>query len=129
MLDWSHPGAASKIDWNGTKPTVTTHPLAWNYGAVSSITFPKERPIRPGVVRVLFTVKESNAGIGFTGSNISNFIKRVEILPKNGPQEVYFEFDNLGELHHFIISTWDKDKSAKVEILEFSVRDIPRSEQ
>ena len=93
------------------------------------MTFSEERSTRPGVVRVLLTVKEANAGISFTGSNISNFIKRVEILPKNEPQEVYFEFENLGELHHFIIQTWDQDKSAKVQILEFSVRDIPRSEQ
>jgi hypothetical protein len=76
----------------------------------------------------LVSVKEASAGLGFTQRTNGDFIKRVEVSPINEPQEIFFDFDDLSELRNLVIQTWDKDKSAKVELLEFSVRDIPRSE-
>jgi hypothetical protein len=91
--------------------------------------FSEEPPTRRGLVRVLVIVKEAIAGLGFLSSNESSFIKRLEIHPMNEPQEIYFEFANLSELRKFVIQTWDLDKSAQVQLLEFSVRETPSSKQ
>jgi hypothetical protein len=128
-LDWGQPANGAKIDREGTTTTVTTPSKAWNYGAVASIVFSEPRSAAHGLVRILVSVKDANAGLGFTGTDTSNFIKRVEIQPIKEAQEVYVEFDNIGELHHLVIHAWDRNKSAKVQILDFSVRSMARSDQ
>jgi hypothetical protein len=127
-LDWSEPGTGARIERNGKIVSIVTHPKAWNYAAVASMVF-SEQPPAHGIIRILVSVTGANAGLGFIGSNISNFIKRREVRPKNEPQELFFEFENLAELRNFVVQTWDQDKSAKVKLLEFSVRHFARSEQ
>lgn len=126
-LGWLAPGSEAKMSLSRTA-TVVTPPRAWSYGALALISFPENFSGRRGIARVLLTVAGAKAGIGFTGDNHSNFIKRVEVLPANQPQEIYFEFDYLSELKKFVIQTWDEDKSAEVELLEFSIRNAPYSE-
>jgi hypothetical protein len=125
-LDWSQPGQGAKLTKEGAKLSVTTPAKAWNYGAVASLVFSGPAPTRRGVVRIVVSVGDANAGLGFTGSDVSNFIKRIEVLPKTEPQEIFFEFDNLAELNKFVIQTWDKDQSARVQVLDFSVRQLAR---
>jgi hypothetical protein len=128
-LDWGQPGEGAEIRREGTNTSIMTPSKAWNYGAVATMRFSEEPPTRRGLVRVLVIVKEAIAGLGFLSSNESSFIKRLEIHPMNEPQEIYFEFANLSELRKFVIQTWDLDKSAQVQLLEFSVRETPSSKQ
>jgi hypothetical protein len=113
-LNWSEPGLGAKIARESTTTSITTPAKAWSYAAVASIVF-SERPTgRRGLVRILFTVKDASAGLGFLTGDERDFIKRVEFYPTNEPQELYFEFDDLSELHKFVVQTWNRDKSAKV---------------
>ena len=121
VLDWRHAEAGTSVEWDGAIVSVVTPPKAWNYGAVAPMVFSEQPPAEHGVIRILVSVREGRAGLGFTGRNISNFIKRVEVLPKNEPQELFFEIDNLGELHNFVIQTSDRDKSARVRVLELEL--------
>jgi len=125
-LGWLAPGSEAKINLNRTT-TVVTPPKAWSYGALALISFSEKSSVRHGIVRVIVIVVGAKVGIGFTGDNHSNFIKRVEVLPTNKPQELYFEFDYLSELKKFVIQTWDEDKSAEVDLLEFTIRSTPYS--
>jgi len=102
-----------------------THPKAWYYRATPSIKYLEQTQGMHGVIRILVSVKGARAGLGFLGEDQSYFLKRIQIKPKEEPQEVFFEFENLADLKRFVIQTWNQDKSAKVRILEFSIRGTP----
>lgn len=120
-LDWSQTGAGKSLERDGAIVSIVTPPKAWNYGAVASMVFSEQPLTEHGVIRLLVSVSGGRAGLGFTGRNISNFIKRLEVMPRDKPQELFFEIDNLGNLHNFVVQTWDRDKSAKVSVLEFEL--------
>lgn len=122
-LEWGFLAEAATINSESATINVKTPSKAWSYGAVASMVFSEPLSARHGMVRILVSVKDANAGMGFLSSNESSFIKRLEIQPMNERQEIYFEVDNLSELRKFVIQTWDRDKSAQVQVLEFSVRE------
>jgi hypothetical protein len=121
-LKWGRPGKGAKISHEGSITFVSTPAKAWNYAAVATIDF-AEKPAAPrGLVRVSVLVKNGAAGLGFLGSNESRFIKNVDVHPSTEPQELYFEIDNLSELKKFVVQTWNRNRSARVQILEFAIR-------
>jgi hypothetical protein len=122
VLNWGRPGKGAKINHEGPITLVSTPAKAWNYAAVATIDF-AEKPSAPrGLVRVSVLVKNGAAGLGFLGSNESRFIKNVDVHPSTEPQELYFEIDNLSELKKFVVQTWNRNRSARVQILEFAIR-------
>jgi len=127
-LDWGRPPEGAKINREETTISVTTPSKAWSYAAIASMVFSEPLSAQHGIVRILVSVKQANAALGFLGSNES-FIKRVDIHPLHTPQELYFEFDNLSELRKFVIQAWDRDESAQVQLLEFSVRKTPSAKR
>jgi hypothetical protein len=121
-LNWGQPALGANVARESTTTSITTPAKAWSYGAVASIVFADRPPAGRGLARVVVIVKEASAGLGFLTTDERDFIKRVEIHPANEPQEIYFEINNLSELKKFVIQSWNRDKSAKVQLLEFAVR-------
>jgi len=121
-LDWYLPGTDTKIEPSSNVIRFRTTSVSWGYSLVGIVDYVNENPQHPGVIRLLITVRDSNVGFGFLGADPTQFIKRVQILPMERPQEIYLEIDNLGELENIVITNWDNDESASVEIHEIGIR-------
>jgi len=128
-LDWSRSPEGAKI--NRTEPIirVTTPSKAWSYAATASMVFSEQPSAQHGIVRILVSVQQASAGVGFLGRDERSFIKRVDIQPLHTPQEFFLEFGDLRELRKFVIQAWNRDESAQVQLLEFSVRETPSSKR
>jgi hypothetical protein len=122
VVNWNPPGIGAQIAYEGPITVVSTPAKAWNYAAVATVKFSEPLTAGRGLVRVIVIVKDAAAGLGFLGSDESRFIKNVDVHPSTEPQELYFEIDNLSELKNFVVQSWNRNRSARVQILEFAIR-------
>jgi hypothetical protein len=120
-LSWYFPESSMEIK-NDINQTIHTAAAAWQYAAVGILNYSDQLQQKAGVIRVELSVEEGSIGIGFLGSDESNFIKRMQIYPSIKPFELFFEFENIYDLKKIIIQTWDKPKSARVKLLDFEIR-------
>jgi len=120
-LSWHFPESSLEIK-NDINKTIHTAAAAWQYAAVGILNYSGQLQQKAGVIRMELSVEEGSIGIGFLGSDESNFIKRMQIYPSIKPFELFFEFENIYDLKKIIIQTWDKPKSARVKLLDFEIR-------
>jgi len=125
-LNWHVSGYENISDKDQMLFSVNTQPVPWEYAAVGSVKYFGQMPSQAGVVRLVVYVSGSNAGIGFTGDNQSEYITRLEVQPSNEAQEYYFAIDNLSEVRNLIISGWDSHASARVDIIELEIKGYPK---